>query len=122
MVHRVPHIYNRHPLISEPIYAPIRGKDKPLAVGFDNEAWMDAYRRIVASYSVVVICQPPYETVKNTLNKQGENAHMPGVWNHSRCLYDSYKTLTWPGRTVRYDYTTDTVEDLTTALVNLIED
>lgn len=121
MSRSIPHIYNRHPLISEPIYAPIR-PNRPLAPGFENQGWLDAYRRIVGSHSVVVICQPSFRIVRATVREQGADAHMPGVWDHLQYLYDAYNGLTWPGRLVRYNYTKDTVPSLVRTLLTIMKD
>lgn len=114
-----PWIYNRHPLISEPIYAPIRRVNPGLSGVWTNQGWLDAYRRIVASVSVVVVCQPPWETVRATLMAQGPDAHMPGVADNAPTLYEAYGMLLWPGRLVRYDYTRDSIIHLIDTLNQL---
>lgn len=115
-----PWIYNRHPLVSETIYAPYR-PSKPLSPGFENMPWLDAYRRIVSASSVMVICQPPYERVAGNLIASGARAHMPGVFDNRMSIYTDYAAFSWPGRTIRYDYTRDTVADLVTALSYQLE-
>lgn len=108
-------IYNRHPLVSEPIYGPIR-PDRPTEETFTNPAWLSAYRRIVARESVLVICQPPFHIVKATLDHQGAEAHMPGVYDNALTLYTKYSTLVWPGRTIRYNYMADELSSLVALL------
>ena len=110
-----PWIYNRHPLISEPIYGRIR-PDRPTEEPFTNPAWISAYRRIVARESVVIICQPPYHVVRTTLEQQGPDAHMPGVYDNALDLYTRYATFVWPGRVIRYNYTADTLGSLISVL------
>lgn len=116
-----PHIYNRHPLISEPIYAPFRS-NRPLSPGFEKEGWLEGYRRIVGSQAVLVICQPPYHIVRNTLTMQGPDAHMPGVFYNALDIYMCYARLVWPGRTVRYNYTADGFESLARTITELMAD
>jgi hypothetical protein len=107
-----PWIYNRHPLISEPIYGKIR-PGKPTVEPFNNSAWLNAYQRIVGRESVVVLCHPPYHVVKDTLRTQGADAHMPGVFENQVDLWVHYQSLVWPGRIIRYDYTRDNLFSLT---------
>jgi hypothetical protein len=114
-----PWIYNRHPLISEPIYGHIR-PTKAIVEPFNNSAWLSAYRRIIARDCVVVICQPPWTTVQQTLIDQGPDAHMPGVFENARELYEMYAALVWPGRAIRYDYTKDKTESLIDSLTRML--
>jgi hypothetical protein len=116
-----PHIYNRHPLVSERIYAPIRKNDKPIAEKFNDDAWHEAYRRIVGSCSVLIICQPPFKVVAQTIKEQGADAHMPGVYQATSHLYQSYAMLVWPGRTIRYDYTKNKPRELAEILKLMME-
>lgn len=106
-----PYIYNRHPLISEPIYGQYR-PDKPTEEMFTNASWIDAYRKIVADCSVLVVCQPPYHVVRNILQMQGPDAHMLGVYDNQLDIYSDYKRLVWPGRSIRYDYTINSLTSL----------
>lgn len=117
-----PWIYNRHPLISEPIYAPIRRINPGLTGVWTNDGWRNAYTSIVAACSVVVVCRPPYEVVRATLNAQGHAHHMPGVVDNAERLYDAYTGLMWPGRTIRYDYTRGELVDLVKTLNSTLED
>lgn len=115
MIETGPWIYNRHPLISEPIYGRVR-PNKPTIDPFNNPAWLSAYRRIVGRESILVICQPPFHVVRATLEAQGPEAHMPGVYENALELYSKYAMLVWPGPTIRYNYTVDS----TSTLVDLI--
>jgi hypothetical protein len=107
-----PSIYNRHPLISEPIYAERRHVNTGLKGVWTSDAWIDAWRHAAAPFCTVVICQPTARTVWNNLKRSGEDAHMPGVLDHWSDLYTEYKTLVWPGSSIRYNYKKDTVESL----------
>lgn len=115
-----PWIYNRHPLISEPIYGRIRPGSE-VAEPFTNAAWISAYRRIVARECVVLICQPPYHAVKATVESQGPDAHMPGVYDNVLEIYTRYATFVWPGRVVRYNYAADSLGSLVSILRQHVE-
>lgn len=114
-----PWIYNRHPVISEPIYGKYR-KNKPTEESFTNAAWLDAYRRIVAAESVLVVCSPPYYRVRETLREQGPDAHMPGVYENQLDLWLGYIELVWPGPIIRYDYTKDTLVNFSNTLARAL--
>jgi hypothetical protein len=117
-MHRTgPWLYNRHPLVSEPIYGPYRRVQPGVREPFNNPAWLDAWRRVVARESILVMCCPPYSTVVGTMARQGPTAHMPGVYENALPIYREYNRLVWPGITIRYDYTVDTVD----TLINLIK-
>lgn len=99
---QAPSIYNRHPLISEPIYAPLRTINPGLRPPWDNSLWQLRYRREASRHVVLVVCHPPYYITSENLDK-GE--HMPGVSENRLTLYTNYATLMWPGPVIRYDYT-----------------
>lgn len=107
-----PSIYNRHPLISEPIYAERRHVNTGLRGVWTSEAWVDACRRAAAPFCTLVICEPPFATVKRNLKNAGHHAHMPGVMDHAVELYVDYCNLMWPGPTIRYNYRKDSIESL----------
>lgn len=111
-------IYNRHPLVSELIYAPWRQINPGLSGGFLDEDWVNGYRRLAARDSILVICEPKYSTVVANLERQGPSAHMPGVYENAMALYTEYSLLLWPGMTVRYNYEIDTPETLAHTLKN----
>lgn len=115
-----PWIYNRHPLISEPIYAPIRRVNPGLRDDWTSPEWIAEWRRIVGRKTVLVICQPPYAKVVDTIIRQGPDAHMPGVYGNIRRIYMAYNRLVWPGTTIRYDYTVDKPEHLARTLNQII--
>jgi len=115
------YIYNRHPLISEPIYGKYR-PGKPTDPIFTNAGWLAAYRKIVSDYTVLVICQPPYPMVRNVLWAQGPDAHMPGVYDNALDLYTDYKSFVWPGKTIRYNYVNDRFETLTRLIDRSLEE
>ena len=106
MSSRRPSVYDRHPLISEPIYGPItRGKVPGL---FNKRRWVDLGLGYLAAYTVIVICLPPLATVRRNV---ATSAQMAGVVEHINEIWGEYVELdhefrTTPGmRIVRWDYT-----------------
>lgn len=81
-------IYDRHRLISEPIYGPlIRGY---LTDGFDDPAWfrLNLSRYLyVANGPIVIYCMPPEHEVINNLDGDTDNR---AVVNYGRTLYWLY--------------------------------
>lgn len=99
---REPRIYDRHPLISEPIYGPIvRGEMRP---GFDHPSTAQLRKR-VAFRSLVILALPPFQTVKRNVANE-EFPQMRGVQQNIRAIWSMYEQLLhdWPGWIVRYDY------------------
>lgn len=99
-----PSVYDRHPLISEPIYGPVcRGM---LPGKFNDGLWQVTARSRLARYSLVIWCVPPWNTVRNNLVASAHN-QMAGVIINARRIYDMYSlaSKTWPGVSMRYDYT-----------------
>lgn len=119
--HRINWIYNRHPLISENIYRPVRLIKKEAETGFWNDLrWLRYMRTQLGSHAVVVICQPPYHVVMANLKKSAD-AHMPGVVENAIDLYNSYAALTWPGPLIRYDYGSDPLTSLVDVITKTME-
>lgn len=99
-------VYDRHPIISEPIYGPIcRGK---VPGAFNNESWVYATRRAVAEFTIVIWCIPPWRNVNTNIYNTQSN-QMGGVMLNARRIYDTYDRVSreWPGSCIRYDYTID---------------
>lgn len=109
-----PSIYNRHPLISELVYHRYRQGDQAgyRSAEWTHAAWRNAMRKHASKHAIVVFCQPPAHVVRKTVNQQGRDAHMPGVYDNILDIYTDYATHLWPGISIRYDYTKDTVPDL----------
>lgn len=83
--------YDRHPLISEPIYGPIiRGH---MADGFSDWVWM---ARTLATFNarepVIVFCLPPKELVLENVRDTHEATtdHLTGVLAHTEAIYEMY--------------------------------
>jgi predicted ATPase len=113
------YIYNRHPLISEPIYAGHRHTNRGLSGRFRDRNWVNMMRQIMSRHAIVVFCQPPWWQVKDNIERDRE-AHMPGVAENAVKLYGEYATLVWPGVSIRYDYTRNAVADLIPLIKNRI--
>lgn len=76
-------VFDRHPLISEPIYGKIlRGKshldDMPAA----------AYKNHIAMIDKVIYCRPPFESVVKGARTEQQ---LSGVHDRLRELYDAYE-------------------------------
>lgn len=95
-------IYDRYPLISEPIYGlHVRKIPQP---EFLTKWYKDAYARFLALEPLVVWCLPPYEEVVRHVHPDRD---MKGVWRNIGPLYQAYRmaALQYPGKSVIYDYT-----------------
>ena len=100
------HLYDRHPIISEPIYGPIvrGGSDGMFKIG----SWVQQYRDRLSSIAVVVFCIPPLKEVKNNVGNP-DVEQMTGVAASINELYAAYHALAhrWPGALI-HDYTYNT--------------
>lgn len=84
-------IYDRHPLVSELIYAPALGRS--LAYGFDDPNWLtDALTRWRMKKHVIVYCMPRREAVIRNVHKTHAipTDHMHGVRRMIGHIYDLY--------------------------------
>lgn len=94
-------LYDRHPLISEPIYGlALRGRVDPTFVA----KWVRYSISRMAPGSLVILCLPPLEVVKANLQAEDQLA---GVVQNIEHIYRGYQqvALMWPGHLVIYDYT-----------------
>jgi hypothetical protein len=110
-------VYNRHPIISEPIYCVLR--DGPQGV-WASTAWVDSWKRFLGRYCAVVLCQPPLEHVRANLLRD-ENGQMSGVIDNMDSLYEKYAELHWPGPIIRYNYTKDTAATVVRLLERVMD-
>lgn len=93
-------IYNRYPLISEPIYGPrLRGHFQPGFLDTKN-----LLTPLVSKLALVIFCLPPLELVTQNVSKERD---MPGVAQNIKSIYRDYEATQkgWPGWNVIYDYT-----------------
>lgn len=106
-------LYDRHPLISEPIYGPIiRGR---MADGFDDPYWLMKNLILLDEKEPrFIFCLPPWSEVESNVehNHRPTTDHLKGVLLKSRALYDQYvnraaicATSSGKGSTVIWDYT-----------------
>lgn len=112
-------VYDRHPIISEPIYGPICRSGVPGSFNYSD--WTHAIRQTVAEFTIVVFCIPPWQNVWTNIYNTRDN-QMPGVTLHARRIYDTYDRVAraWPGSLVRHDYTTDPESQNVLAYLSLI--
>lgn len=115
-----PKVYNRHPLISEPIYAPHRRVNPGLRGAWRDRTWVHLNRLIAAEHCLVILCHPAFSTVHANLMRS-PHGHMPGVVEHASKLYDSYTQLVWPGRVIHYNYRRDSFYGLLAIVNRMIE-
>jgi hypothetical protein len=105
-------IYDRHRLISEPIYAPImRGR---LADGFQDPLWFGSqYSLFWKHRPIVIYCMPPPEVViKNVLDSGEENAAVLKPISALYWLYHAdYCRNMNKSNVILWDYTQDQYED-----------
>lgn len=74
---KMPGIYDRHALISEPVYGPvIRGGVPGL---FNDRVWMVTCKERLVRECVIVFCLPPYAEVANNILHGDPSHHMAGV-------------------------------------------
>jgi hypothetical protein len=115
-----PYIYNRHPLISEFMYAPWRENRRGLRGRFHDSAWVESRSKALARHTILVICQPPFTEIDRIMNEQGREAHMPGVLENRFTIYRSYENFVWPGTTIRYNRNNSTFEQFIRTLDTIL--
>lgn len=107
-----PTIFDRHRLISEPIYGPIfRDKDEP---GFENLYWFShMLGEFYRTGPVLIFCLPPLtEVMANVISDPDNRVIAPRtreVWGAYRNLAVTLFSVRLPGNTklIHYDYTED---------------
>jgi len=106
-------IFDRHRLISEPVYGPILRHDQE--AGFDDietmQRWMFKFYNL---QPIIIYCIPPLDTVLKNIAGDIENQV---VWDHIRGIYSAYVARAAidcrAGRNVFiYDYTQDNTHNL----------
>jgi hypothetical protein len=100
-----PVIYDRHRLISEPIYGPaLRDSVEP---GFDNLRWLrNQQQRLRILNPFVIFCLPPIEMVEANVSHDDDNKV---VRQNIRLIYWLYFNLaaSWTTPSLVWDYTLD---------------
>lgn len=97
-------IYDRYPLISEPIYGlHVRKAPQPAFMTF---WYREAWKKFLALDPLVIWCLPPYDEVVKHVHPDRD---MDGVWSNILPLYRAYwiAAMSFPGTSIVYDYTTD---------------
>lgn len=99
-----PWVYDRHPLISEPIYAPTARHVMPQGK-FGFAAWVKAQRQRLYPHMLVVWCMPDLDTVvRNVQNNSTDQ--MPGVVENIRQIHHEYMNVAraWTGPSLWWNY------------------
>lgn len=107
--HHAPSIYDRHPIISEPIYGPLtRGYVKGR---FKIHGWTSVMAGRLQARTFTVFCMPSLATVQENIHKADQ---MHGVTENILDIYMEYQYLihNWDGPKMVYDYTNMTVADV----------
>lgn len=102
-------IFDRHRLISEPIYGPaLRDTDEP---GFDDPVWfINMMYNLYDLDPVIIYCLPPFETVWQNVSNDPDNLVVAN-WHTLKSIWGAYynKAVTEvvfrPTSTLVYDYT-----------------
>ena len=105
-----PFLYDRHPVISEPIYGPIaRGQAQP---GFTPSPWLTSARLNLQGRTYVIWCIPPLAQCQKAV---AEDRDMPGVTENIDQLHAAYlhEMTKWNGPGIRYDLTSTGVFEVT---------
>lgn len=96
-----PLIYDRHPVISEPIYGTIvRGRPKP---GFDPGPYLSTMRLSLYEKCFVIFCLPSLAQCQSAVDKERD---MPGVAENIDEIYAAYmrRMNLWGGPNIRYNF------------------
>lgn len=111
-------IYDRYPLISEPIYGPVIRGGVPEKM---TSQWMRSRINTFRSMALVIWCLPPFEFVDKNVTNSADN-QMEGVSEDIDALWALYAvaTHTWSGTGIVYDYTVRNTKPRDTHMINLI--
>jgi GTPase SAR1 family protein len=115
-----PCVFDRHPLISEMVYAPIRKPgQRSTPAAFRDLSWMGRHTLYVASQALVVWCMPGIDIVRENVSHTDQ---MDGVVDNIARIYESYQQLyaRWPGRMIMYNYMRPNVENTFNAIKKAI--
>lgn len=111
-------IYDRYPLISEPIYG--QHVRHYMADGFLTPWYARKWEEFLEFDPLVVFCLPPYDEVVKYVSPDRD---MPGVWRAISKLYPAYQieAAKYPGTKMIYDYTTMGVGEVIDRVVRHID-
>lgn len=98
-------IYDRHPIISEPIYARLV-RQQIAQYPFEVEEFLTGMREVMYDACVVVWCLPSLDTVARNVWASSRD-QMPGVTMKIAKVHQAYMTayFRWRGDKRQYDYT-----------------
>jgi hypothetical protein len=112
-------IYDRHRLISEPIYGPVlRSQQAP---GFGELAWLsEAQFRFHHIDPIIIWCLPPHDEVWSNVQDDEDNEV---VADHIEQIYWLYHNAAaqWPGKLMVWNYTITNYDTLISAVWAEIE-
>jgi hypothetical protein len=115
-----PSVYDRHPVISEPIYARYARKE-PAQRPFNRPDWVNESHNLTAQWAFVVWCLPsPYVLYTNVHEKPQMTGVREGIWD----LYYGYSALRqqWPGLAMHYNYQIHPMELVLDRITQSLED
>jgi GTPase SAR1 family protein len=106
-------MYDRHRLISEPIYGPIMRPNQP-EPGFDNLNWFLNQTKVFYNRRPIIIyCLPRLEVVRANVSEDPNNKEVADkitpIWQG----YMVRAACDWPGRALIYDYQKNSYRQLT---------
>lgn len=119
-------VYDRHRLISEPIYGPILRKEQQ--PGFNDQVWvLSQQRKFWSQYPTLIYCLPNPAAVWDNLK---HDPHNTAVLDHWEAIYAAYITraaldkLHRPAHVFVYDYTNPvpTITHIFSRLYSLMEE
>lgn len=109
-------LYDRHRLISEPIYGPVLRKE--MQPGFADARWLRNRQQTLRQIQpYVIFCLPPLEQVRENVFKNDENWVVQESINTIYWLYFNAAS-SWPGPGMVWDYTTSSYPSLQVDLEN----
>lgn len=95
-------LYDRHRLISEPIYGPVL-RDEPHP-GFEDTHWLSMQLEIMRRKGpALIFCLPPLGTIASNLHGDPDNIVVSGKWRQIYWLY-VMEAARWP-MSYLWDYT-----------------
>jgi hypothetical protein len=107
-------VYDRHRLISEPIYGPILRAGRPQP-GFESLGWLSAMtQEFYRHQPIIIYCIPPLEVVMENLRDDPDNEVVRDQIQSIYALYTTRAAMDValrPTMTAIWDYTTDGRED-----------
>lgn len=116
---QVKSIYDRHPIISEPIYANIRTVNPGLRGVWTTKAFAPQMKMRMSSWALLVVCLPPLAIVTNNIR---QSEQLAGVDENIGTLWHAYSMLSWPGVQIRYDYTTSSLDRVVNTIGKVLAD